>query len=73
MEELNITQLFNYFKSKIIYIIFAMSVVFCLTSLYVNRFSVPLYTSETTILLNQANEIASFFASEIVSIYSFLF
>ena len=65
MEELDITQLFNYFKSKIIYIIFAMSVAFCLTSLYVNRFRVPLYTSETTILLNQANENAAINTSDI--------
>ena len=65
MEELDITQLFNYFKSKIIYIIFAMSVAFCLSSLYVNRFRVPLYTSETTILLNQANENAAINTSDI--------
>lgn len=56
MEELDITQLLNYFKSKIIYIIFAMSISFCLASIYVNKFRTPVYTSETTILLNQSSE-----------------
>lgn len=56
MEEIDISQLFNYFKSKIIYILFAMSIAFCLSSIYVNRFRVPEYTSYTTILLNQAGE-----------------
>lgn len=56
MEEIDISQLFNYFKSKIIYILFAMSIAFCLSSIYVNRFRVPEYTSSTTILLNQASE-----------------
>lgn len=65
MEELDITQLFNYFKSKIIYIIFAASIAFCLSSIYVNKFRVPLYTSETTILLNQSNENAAINTSDI--------
>ena len=65
MEELDITQLFNYFKSKIIYIIFATSIFFCLSSIYVNKFRVPKYTSETTILLNQANENSAINTSDI--------
>lgn len=65
MEELDITQLFNYFKSKIIYIFFAASIFFCLSSIYVNKFRVPKYTSETTILLNQANENAAINTSDI--------
>lgn len=65
MEELDITQLFNYFKSKIIYIIFATSIFFCLSSIYVNKFRVPKYTSETTILLNQANENSAINTSDV--------
>lgn len=56
MEEIDISQLLGYFKTKIIYIIFAMSLAFCVSSIYVNRFRVPEYTSSTTILLNKANE-----------------
>lgn len=55
MEEIDISQLLNYYKSKIIYIVFAMAIAFCLSSIYVNKFRVPEYTSSTTILLNQAN------------------
>ncbi len=65
MEEIDIGQLLGYFKSKIIYIIFAMSIAFCLSSIYVNRFRVPEYTSYTTILLNQTNENASITASDL--------
>lgn len=56
MEEIDIGQMLGYFKSKIIYILFAMSIAFCLASIYVNRFRVPEYTSYTTILLNKTNE-----------------
>lgn len=56
MEEIDVSQLLNYFKSKIIYVLLAMSITFCLSSIYVNRFRVPEYTNSTTILLNQANE-----------------
>ena len=56
MEEIDINQLLNYFKSKIIYIIFAMAISFCLACIYVNKFRVPEYTSFTTVLLNQAND-----------------
>lgn len=56
MEEIDVSQLLNYLKSKVIYIIFAMSVAFCLASIYVNRFRIPEYTSSTTILLNQTSE-----------------
>lgn len=63
MEEIDIGQLLNYFKSKIIYIIFAMSIAFCLSSIYVNRFRVPEYTSYTTILIN--NESAQVNSSEV--------
>ncbi|MBO5475895.1 MAG: hypothetical protein J5982_05305 [Bacilli bacterium] len=56
MEEIDINQLLSYFKSKIIYIIFAMAISFCLACIYVNKFRVPEYTSFTTVLLNQAND-----------------
>lgn len=59
MEEIDIGQLLGYFKSKLIYVIFAMSIAFCLSSIYVNKFRVPEYTSYTTILLNQSNENSS--------------
>lgn len=65
MEEIDIGQLLGYFKSKIIYIIFAMSIAFCLSSIYVNRFRVPEYTSYTTILLNKTNENASITSSDL--------
>ena len=65
MEELDLSQLLNYFKSKIIYIIFATSIFFCLSSIYVNKFRVLKYTSETTLLLNQANENAAINTSDI--------
>lgn len=56
MEEIDINQLLSYFKSKIIYIIFAMAISFCLACIYINKFRVPEYTSFTTVLLNQAND-----------------
>lgn len=56
MESIDISELLNYFKSKIVYIIFIASVFFCISGIYVNRFRTPVYTSSTTILLNQANE-----------------
>lgn len=56
MEEIDITQLLSYIKSKFIYIIFAVSIAFCITSIYVNKIRVPEYTSTTTILLNQSGE-----------------
>lgn len=65
MEEIDLSQLLNYFKSKIIYIIFAISLAFCLSSIYANRFRTPMYTSETTILLNQANENSTISSSDI--------
>ncbi|MCH5167225.1 MAG: hypothetical protein J1F35_04955 [Erysipelotrichales bacterium] len=65
MEEIDIGQLLNYFKSKFIFIIFAMSIAFCLASIYVNRFRVPDYTSYTTILLNKTNESESINASDL--------
>lgn len=65
MEEIDIGQLLGYFKSKIIYIIFAMSIAFCLSSIYVNKFRVPEYTSYTTILLNQTNENSSITSSDL--------
>ena len=65
MEEIDISQLLNYFKSKIIYILFAMSIAFCISSIYVNRFRVPEFTSYTTILLNQANENQTISATDI--------
>lgn len=65
MEEIDISQLLGYFKTKIIYIIFAMSIAFCLSSIYVNRFRVPEYTSSTTILLNKANESGTINTSDV--------
>lgn len=59
MEEIDISQLLNYFKSKLIYIIFAMAVAFCVSSIYVNRFRVPEYTSYTTVLLKQSGDTIS--------------
>lgn len=65
MEEIDISQLINYYKSKLIYIVFAMAIAFCLSSIYVNKFRVPEFTSSTTILLNQANSNNAISASDI--------
>ena len=65
MEEIDISQLLGYFKSKIIYVIFAMSISFCLASIYVNKFRVPEYTSSTTILLNQSSESTAISSTDI--------
>lgn len=65
MEEIDINQLLNYFKSKIIYIIFASAIGFCLACIYVNRFRIPEYTNSTTVLLNQANDSEKINATEI--------
>lgn len=65
MAEIDLSQLINYFKAKLIYILFAVSLVFCFSSIYVNRFRVPEYTSNTTILLNQANENMSISTSDV--------
>lgn len=65
MEEIDISQLLNYFKSKVIYVLFAMSIAFCLSSIYVNRFRVPEYTNSTTILLNQASDSAAISYNEL--------
>ncbi len=65
MEEIDISQLLNYYKSKVIYIVFAMAIAFCLSSIYVNKFRVPEYTSATTILLNQANSNSAISANDI--------
>lgn len=65
MEEIDISQLLSYYKSKIIYIVFAMAIAFCLSSIYVNKFRVPEYTSSTTILLNQSNSNTSISSTDI--------
>ena len=56
MEEIDISQLLDYFKSKIVYIFFAMALAFALSALYVYNFRVPEYTSYTTVLLTQSGE-----------------
>ncbi len=55
MEEIDLVQLFNYFKSKWFYILFAASLAFCVSSIYVNQFRQLEYTSYTKIILNQAS------------------
>ena len=56
MEEIDISQLLDYFKSKIVYIIFAMALAFAASAIYVYNFRVPEYTSYTTVLLTQSGE-----------------
>lgn len=65
MEEIDINQLLSFFKSKIIYIIFAMAIAFCLACIYVNRFRVPEYTNYTTVLLNQSSDVEQINASSV--------
>lgn len=59
MEEIDISQLLDYFKSKIVYIFFAMALAFCVSAIYVYQFRVPEYTSYTTVLLKQSGETIS--------------
>lgn len=59
MEEIDISQLLDYFKSKIVYILFAMALAFCVSAVYVYQFRVPEYTSYTTVLLKQSGETIS--------------
>ncbi len=56
MEEIDISQLLDYFKSKIVYVIFAMALAFAASAIYVYNFRVPEYTSYTTVLLTQSGE-----------------
>ena len=56
MEEIDISQLLDYFKSKVVYIIFAMALAFAASAIYVYNFRVPEYTSYTTVLLTQSGE-----------------
>jgi capsular polysaccharide biosynthesis protein len=65
MEDIDINQLIDYFKPKLIYVLFAMALAFCLSSIYVNRFRVPEYTNSTTILLVQTSETSQINSSDI--------
>lgn len=65
MEEIDISQLYSYFKSKIIYVLFAISIAFCASCIYVSKIRVPEYTSSTTVLLNQASENTAISTSDI--------
>lgn len=55
MEEIDLTQLISYFKSKWFYVLFAVSLFFCVASIYVNQIRTLEYTSYTKIILNQAS------------------
>lgn len=65
MEEIDLNQLLNYFKSKAVYIIFTMALAFSIAALYVYFLRVPEYTSSTTILLNQTNAQATINTSDL--------
>lgn len=65
MEEIDLNQLINYFKSKVVYIIFTMALAFFIAALYVYFVRVPEYTSSTTILLNQTNNQATINTSDL--------
>ena len=65
MEEIDLVQLFNYFKAKWFYILFAASLAFCVSSIYVNQFRQLEYTSYTKIILNQASSSETISSSDI--------
>ena len=56
MEEINIKDLLNFLKEKIIFIILGIIITFGATFAYEEFIKVPKYSSETTIVLVKANE-----------------
>lgn len=51
MEEINLTEVFSYFKSKIVPILIIIGVIFVVGSVYSLFFKIPMYQSNSTVLL----------------------
>ena len=56
MEEINLIEVFEYFKNKLVWIITSILVVLVLGNIFTFATRVPMYRSNTTILLVGANE-----------------
>lgn len=56
MEEINLIEVFEYFKNKLVWIIASILVVLVLGNIFTLATRVPMYRSNTTILLVGANE-----------------
>lgn len=56
MEEINLIEVFEYFKNKLVWIIASILVVLVLGNIFTFATRVPMYRSNTTILLVGANE-----------------
>ena len=52
MEEINLKEVFDYFKSKILWIIIIIAVVLVIGNIYSIFIRVPMYNSDTTIVLS---------------------
>lgn len=55
MEEINLTEVFSYFKSKIVQILIVIGVIFVVGSIYSLFFKTPMYQSNSTVLLVSEN------------------
>ena len=56
MEEINLIEVFEYFKNKLVWIIASILVVLVLGNIFTLATRVPMYRSNTTILLVGSNE-----------------
>ena len=55
MEEINLTEVFSYFKSKILAIIIVVLLILLAGNVYSIFFKTPMYQSNTTVLLVDEN------------------
>lgn len=65
MEEINLKDVFSYFKSKILYILIFVFFSLLIGCIYTFNFQKPLYKSYTTILLTKENESSSITSNDI--------
>lgn len=59
MEEFNIIEFLNYYKSKIIFVIIAILIGVGISAVYTYTIQVPVYKSSTSLVLAKANDTAS--------------
>ena len=65
MEEINLKELFDYFKSKLVWIIIAVVLVIGVGNCYTIFTRVPMYRSDTTVVLVNENKTESYNTSEL--------
>jgi len=65
MEEINLTELFDYFRNKLIWIIITIAIVIGAGNIFTILTRVPMYKSSTTIVLVSDNEGSSYNSSEL--------